>query len=604
MNSRTTLALLVLALGLGAYIFLVERPVHISRSRATVNAPLLTDFDPSKVTSIEILRSNIVIRVERTNGLWRLIRPESLAQSTAIENWLTVAGAVHRRAHITAKEMLAEPGGAAGFGIENPLATVTIQQGAKSFQLWLGNRTPVGDMLYVRFVGADGVDVTESALGDLLPRTSADWRDTTFAPLAGIKFNRVIVRAGTREFEVQRDSSNHVWRLTRPLSARADNGLLEQLLQQLQTTRITQFVSDLPGSDLEPFGLQPPEATITLADGTNNLVSFEFGKNLTNDAGAVFARRSTSPTIVAVPREFPNRLRAPYTEFRDQRLIEVSPDAVNRIEINAAETFALQKQTNGSWRVVEPVNFPADPGLVAVFFKRLNEFQIADVVKEVVTDLDLPSYGLAPPGRRYVFKQSDAASGTNQIVAEIEFGKIQGDRIFARRTDENSVYAVTRDDALGLPQHAFELHDRRIWQFTTNQVASMTITIHTNTWTLARIGDGKWKLTSDSQGMINPFALDETAFQLGQLRSRAWVIPAGGDLSPFRFKETGHKLSVQLNSGDKPRTLTVEFGRLSSTGGPFALTDLESGPTVFEFPVEIFYIYQEAIRGLNAGVKP
>ena len=33
------------------------------------------------------------------------------------------------------------------------------------------------------------------------------------------------------------------------------------------------------------------------------------------------------------------------------------------MEVRAAETFALQKQTNGRWRVVEPVSFPADPGL-------------------------------------------------------------------------------------------------------------------------------------------------------------------------------------------------------------------------------------------------
>ncbi len=604
MNSKSTLGLLALALALFAYVFLVERPAQHAAAGAAMAARLLPDFDASKVTSIEILRSNILIRVERTNGVWRLAQLQYPAQSAAIENWLALVGAVHRRANITAKELLAEPGGPAAFGIENPTATVTLQQGARTFRFRVGNKTPVGDKLYVQFVGADGVYVTESAPVDYLPMTATDWRDPTFAPLSGIKFNRAVVRAGTREFEVQRDSTNQVWRLTKPRSARVDNGLLEQLFQQLQATRVTQFVSDIPGSDLEPYGLQPPELMLTLADATNNVLIFEFGKSPTNEAGTVFARRSTFPTIVTVPKELPARLRAPYTDFLDRRLIEVAPDAVSRIEVRAAERFELQKLTNGSWRVVEPVNFPADPGLVAVFFKRLNALQISDVAKEVVTDLDFPTYGLAPPAAQYALKRFDAAANTNPLLAEIDFGSVQDHRIFARRTDENSVYAVKLDDALALPQHAFELHDRRIWHFSTNQVASMTITVKTNTWKLLRTGDEQWTLAPGSQGIINPFALDETAFQLGQLWSRAWVIPGDGNLSRFGFEETGHKLSVQLNTGDKPQTLSVEFGTPSSTGGPFALTELENGPTVFEFPIEIFHVYQDAVRNLTAGMRP
>lgn len=597
--------LVALALGLLAYIALVERPARLAAKRAATAAPLLADLDATKVTSIEILRSNTVIRVERTNGAWRLAQLNYPAQSSVVENWLAIAAATRRRSQIAAKELLAEPGGSAAFGMDNPAATVTLLQGNKTYQFRVGKKTSAGDKLYIQDVGDDGVLVTESAIADALPGSASDWRDPTFVSFAGLKYNRAIVRSGVREFEIQRDPTNLVWRLTRPRSARANNGLIDQMLQQLQAARVSKFASDVPGNDLEPYGLQPPEVSLTLADATNQVLTLEFGKSPTNEASSVFARRSSHPSIVLVGRELTDRLRAPYTEFLDRHLIEIDPDAPGRIEIHATETFALQRQTNGGWRVVEPVDFPADPGLVAMFFKRLNTIQIADVVKEVATDPDYSASGLAPPVQQFLFKRFDSTTNTNVPLAEVDFGRAQGNRILARRPDENCIYAVRLDEMLELPQRAFELHDRRIWQFSTNQVSSLTVSISTNSWKMMRTGDGQWRLSADSQGIINPDALDEAVYWLGTLWSRAWVIPANNDLSQFAFNETRHTLTVEINAGaDKSKTLSVQFGKISPTGGPFGLTTLECGPTVFEFPIEIFQRYQEAIRSLTAGVKP
>jgi len=604
MNLRSTVWLVAVALGLLAYILVVERPAREAATRAATAPPLLPDFDATKVTAIEILRSNTVIRVERTNGLWRLAQLNYPAQSSVVDNWLAIAAATRRRSHIAARDLLAEPGGSAAFGIDNPSATVTLQQANKSFQFRVGKKTAVGDKIYLQAVGDDGVLVTESALADALPGTASDWRDSTFVSFAGLKFNRAVVRSGAREFEIQRDPTNLVWRLTRPRSARANNALIVQVFQQLQAARVSKFASDVPGSDLEPYGLQPPEVSLMLADATNQVLSLEFGRSPSNDVTSVYARRSTHPSIVMVPRELTDRLRAPYTEFLDRRLIEVNPEAPSRIEIHAAENFTLQRQTNGGWRVVEPTDFPADPGLVAMFFKRLNSMQIVDVVKEVATDPDYSASGLAPPGGRYAFKRFDSAANTNVPLGEIDFGSAQGNKVLARRPDENCIYAVRLDEALELPQHAFELHDRRIWQFATNQVTSLTVSISTNTWKLVRTGDGQWKLSAESQGIVNPFALDEASHWLGLLWSRAWVIPANGDLSQFGFDEARHKLTIEINNGDKTQTFSVQFGKPSPTGGPFALTQLECGPTVFEFPIEVFHPYQEAVRSLTAGVKP
>src|SRR5436190_10268693 len=130
MNSKSTFWLMLVALGLGGYIFLFERHTLNTEEQARQAAKLFPDFDSAKVVSVEILRSNNVrfIRVERADGQWRLVQPAYPAQSTLIDNWLGLFGSL-RRTYLSAQDLVAQPGGLQAFGLDTPQATVVIQQG-------------------------------------------------------------------------------------------------------------------------------------------------------------------------------------------------------------------------------------------------------------------------------------------------------------------------------------------------------------------------------------------------------------------------------------------------------------------------------------------
>ena len=146
--------------------------------------------------------------------------------------------------------------------------------------------------------------------------------------------------------------------------------------------------------------------------------------------------------------------------------------------------------------------------------------------------------------RQYVFQrlrrlhQHQRAGGRDRVRKHP-----RGSHLCPTDRREFRLCGQAKSDALELPQYTFELHDRRIWQFSSNQVAGLTITIKTNTWKLIRTGEGQWKLGPDSQGIINPFALEEAAYRLGQLWSRAWIIPARAKPVAVQFR------------GNRPQTL-------------------------------------------------
>jgi len=243
--------------------------------------------------------------------------------------------------------------------------------------------------------------------------------------------------------------------------------------------------------------------------------------------------------------------------------------------------------------------------LVRGFLDRLNALPIVEVEKEVVTDKDLPTYGLAPAARQYILKPAATGADTNQVLAHMEFGTNQTGKVYVRRIDENSVYVTRLNEspsAPPLPTAAFELRDRRIWNFSTNQVTGLTIEFKGKTYKFQRNSRGQLSLTADSQGILHPSVLDEALFRLGQLTSMAWIACGKIDPAQYGFSNPPHKLSIQVNSGDKPQTLTVQFGAQSLSGGPYALVDLDGRPTVFDFPFKTFDVYNEVVRSLAMTV--
>src|ERR1019366_5447748 len=120
----------------------------------------------------------------------------------------------------------------------------------------------------------------------------------------------------------------------------------------------------------------------------------------------------------------------------------------------------------------------ADPDLMKDFFGDISTVNIADYVKDVATDLDNAVYGLTVPKRRYVFKSfltNTVAAVTNQWIAQIDFGAEKDGKVYTRVAGDNWVYASSAELVDRLPKRAYQLWDRRLWQFTTNDVNSLAV---------------------------------------------------------------------------------------------------------------------------------
>ncbi len=604
MKPRNTFILVVLAAGLFAFIFFFER--HIKKAEPET-PKVLPGLKASEVTSIEIRPGQSeTIRLERTNGEWELTSPIVYpAQGPAVENLLHTLEDLSPQSRISAQELLGRHNVNEEFGFDTSQAILVLRYGDEQHTLELGSLTAPGDHVYAQVVGFEFIDVVDASLLKLIRPQANDWRDTSFVSLKGLAFDRVSVVNGAKAFDLQRDPTTKLWRLTLPgnMQARADNSKIERLLLELQSLRVSRFDTDVPTADLESFGFQTPALELKFERGTNQLLLLQFGKSPTNDESLIYARRDGQPAIVSVPRLAIAPWRGEPSEFRDPHLVNLA-SGFDLIEGRGPESFTVQRQSNNMWRVTEPYNFPADTNLMKSFIEYLAGLKVVRghngdfAVKDVVTPEEFPKYGLAPPAQKYILKRNptNAAGGaTNAVIAELDFGKTYsdetaGDKVYVRRGDlpeESSVYAAKAQDVQYLPVNGLQLRDRRVWSFAGEDVTQVTLRVNGKPERLIRKGAGQWSIAAGSQAIIDGVAVEGGVVDLGDLNAASWVERGDQNRARYGFSDTSLQISFEINHGGNKRTLTVDFGGRSPRGLRYAAVRMEDGQDwIFEFPAD------------------
>ena len=580
MKSKTTFIWFVLAATLFAGIWLSHKFLHPTTPAST---RLLAGLRVAELTAIQISPAGAYeIDAIRTNHAWQLQKPIAYpAQAAAIESLAAALEKLVPVTRLTAAEISSHKNSDADFGFENPEYSLVIMSGGQRWQLIIGKKTAPGDQVFIRVVGLDGAFVTDAGWLQLLPHSANEWRDTALVDATGAT-DWLVITNGAKAMEFRRDPTNQLWRMVRPLAARADGARITAALQQLQAGRITQFVTDDVRVDLSSYGLQPAEFDVWLGHGTNFTAAIHTGKNLPETA-QVFARREGWNVVVTAAKDIFAAWRGAVNDFRDPHLFSFTAP-VAEIEVRGQNHFTLQKQGADYWTVAGE-KYTADNDNVQNFLKLLGGLRAADFVKDTATATDLQGFGFTPTSPQIILR--GAVGDTNSVLAQLIFGTNEPSRVLVKRGDEDFIYALKPEDFARLPEAGWEFRDRHIWNFTETNVAQITLRQNGKLRELVRTGENKWSLGPNSQGILNnPPAIEETIHRLGELTAAGWV--AHNVTAPEKFGLSTNNLSItiDLKTGGK---LSVDFGaELARAQTALAAIDFGGDRWVFVFPPVLY----------------
>jgi hypothetical protein len=576
MKWKTTLVLLIVTAGVFAYLFLVERN-RPNTADAAREAQNVVNFAREKVNGIIIQNGDDKIDIRRHDDKWRLETPiKDQADASAVNNLLLDLENWQKDASISAKEMEADKSKLSDYGLAQPKLRLKLSGENAPPEIFFGKDAALEGKMYVRFANSKETFLVNQSVKKAIEKKPEDFRDRKLTDLILAQVVRVVLKTPAGEMELQKKGDH--WDISKPLRSRADDQKVSDLIAQITTARIQQFVADDKG-DLHPYGLAEPRGSITLFAQDDKQgapgQTVHIGTIPEKEKEQVYVRFSSRGFVYTLPKKIEELLNIKPNDLRDRNLVRIDTKILDRLTIDApgkGKTVLARKDE--SWTIASRNNAPANSNEVRRLIETLQNEQVIKFVEDVASNL--PKYGLDKPQLTVIFS-SFASENTaetkagEQPFASVAFGKVDGDNVYARVGDEPFVVAVRRTLLDQISTYPLQWQDLSIFNFKPDQIHRLSMATDKET-SLVRGANKQWNWAKGS-GPINQTNVNAVVGSLSTLHAVRWV---GGILPGHGFDKPQLVVTFTTSPDDKTAyKLTV--GGTAPNGTWFAKADEREG---------------------------
>jgi len=371
----------------------------------------------------------------------------------------------------------------------------------------------------------------------------------------------ITIRAASGESTTLRKSGD-AWSLVEPVSAPADNTVVESLLSSLSTMEIDRVIEESP-TDLAPFGLEAPRLQVTFTTTGGAKHQLAMGATTPTSSG-MYARVDDNPRLLLVPAFLESTFNKTPFDLRNRRVLDVARDLVDRVTIAPRGATAVDLRRDGvNWRLAAPVEARADFSPADSILSRLATAQMTSIVKEgaAPTAAELRAWGLDAP-------QLTATVGAGSTTATLALGGARDDTsIYARDLARPIVFTVDSSLLADLRKEPADLRVKDIFEFNAFSASTLDVTHAgaTTAWAKSTPASGSdpaaqptWSRTKPDAGEVNQTALTDLLNALSALRADRFVpqAPSGGDTID---------VAVRFGSSDSPSEEHATLRRIGNT---------------------------------------
>ena len=589
MNWKTTVGLLVLVIALGLYLKFYETGLP-DTVEALRQSQQVINFERDKIDGIVIQNGDDKIDIRRRDNKWRLETPiKDQADSSLIQNLLSDLDDWQKDATISAKEIEADKNKLNEYGLIKPKLRLKLIGPGAPPEILFGKDAALEGKMYVRFENSKEAFVVRQSVKKAIDKKPEQFRDRKLTDLTAAQVMRVVLKTKAGELEVQKKGDH--WEIVKPLRARGDDQKVGDLIAQVTTAQIQQFVADDRG-DLHPYGLAEPRGSITLfaqddkSAGRTDSSRGEQGQMLQiggvpeKEKDQVYVRFASRGFVYTLPKKIEDILNTKPDDLRDRHLIRIDTNILDRLTIESPgknKTVLARKGEN--WTIANRNNAPANAGAVRRLIDTLQNEQVTKFIEDVASNL--PKYGLDKPQVQLTFS-SFASENTaetkagEQPFATLAFSAV-GDNVYARVGDEPFIVTVRRELLDQIFTDPLQWQELSIFNFKPEQIHRFSI-VTDKELSLVRGENNQWKWVKGS-GTINQQNLQSLLSTLSMLHAVRWVgstAPQHGLEKPQAVitfttspdDKVSHKLTVGAATPDH-----AWFAKADEREGTFAISD-------------------------------
>jgi hypothetical protein len=591
MNWRTTLILAVVVLAVFAYLrfFEMKKP---STGEARRQAQNVVNFDRSKIDGIIIQNGDEKIEIRRRDNKWRLEIPiKDQADAALVENLLSDLETWQKEGTIPAKDIDADKSKLNEYGLNRPKLKLKLIGSDRPPEILFGKDAALEGRMYVRFENSKETFLAKQSVKKDVDKKAEEFRDKKLTDVTTAQVRRIALKTPAGEMELEKKGDH--WDIVKPLRARADDEKVGDLIAQVTTARIQQFVADDHG-DLRPYGLAEPRGSITLfsqegskdqkveiADSIKVFGQDDKGQMLQigsvpeKEKDQVYVRFAPRGAVYTLPKKIQEALNTKPADLRDDHLVRIDTNVLDRIMIDVpgrGKTVLARK--DGNWTIASRNNAPADSRAVRRLIDALQNARVTRFVEDVASNL--PKYGLDKPRLQITFS-SFASENTAETkageepFATLSFGKEDGDNVYARLTDEPFVVTARRGLLEQIPADPLQWQELSVFKLKPDQIHHLSITTDKEL-SLERGDNNQWHWLKGT-GQIDEKNVQSLLNTLSSLHAERWL---GATKPQDGLEKPQLTLAFTTSSDDKtPHRLII--GAPANDGTWYAHVDGREG---------------------------
>ena len=580
MKLRTTIILLLLAIGLGVWIkfFESKQPNTAETRRAAGN---VLNFDRDKLEGIVIQNGDDRIELQRRDGTWRLTAPvKDQADSAEIDNLISDLELWRRDAVIPEKDVTAEKGRLHEYGLAQPKLRLRLLLPNESREILFGKDAALEGKIYVRLADSKEVILASQNVRADISKKADEFRDRKLTDLTTAQVTRAIIKTPAGEIELAKKGEH--WQIDKPLQARGDDEKIGDLLANVTNARIEEFVGTDSG-DLHGYGLSEPRGSITIYGPREKEGRvLQIGAVADKLKDAIYVRYLPRNGVYALPKKTEDLLKVRPNDLRDRHLVSLDTNNLDRIHIEAAgEPKITLARKDQSWTIASRNNEPANSEEVRRLIDLLNETQVTRFVADTASDL--PKYGLDQPQLKLTFSSfasentAETAAGEHPYLT-ISFGRVENGEIYARINEEPFILATKADLSTKIWHDPLQWQALAIFNFKPEEIHRFS-RVTDREESLVRNGPKDWKWLN-GKGEIDLTNVQSLLNTLASLRAVRW---AGATKPEHGFDKPQFVITFTTSPDDKMQhKLTI--GSPTAEGMWIAKTDQHEGTFVISNP--------------------
>jgi hypothetical protein len=353
---KGTLILLILCLGLGAYLYFYEIKGGEQRDKAKQAEGQVWKLDAGAVRQLEISSASRHITLVRNGERdWAITEPKSLPADSDEANRLAGSASDIRRESVLEENAT----GLAQFGLDPPQSTLKVKtKEGKEFEIYFGRNNPTGSFNYAMVRGRKELLLVNSSVAGEFDKKLDDLRNHSVLSYDKAEVQRLSIKSAKGEITLDKDNNDQWWLVGKDRVA-ADSPAVRAILNSLSLARIKEFYPDFADAHAKP-ALDHPLVDVSLIYGKNRSmkhliigpeksVPLDTKEQKASPDKLYLAKDEARADLFYVDKELVDKLLQSRSDLREKALAVFQRWDIDSIDLtNQKGNFKLSK-SNGEW---------------------------------------------------------------------------------------------------------------------------------------------------------------------------------------------------------------------------------------------------------------